>query len=288
MIYWHIDLKAACVYSQLKTCSSSEVGAMLHGVLKHDTKMDLQKAYMDTHGQSTVGFGIGHLLNFDLLPRLKNLNKQKLYYACAGHKERYSNLTAILKDVINWKLIEENYDEMIRIIAALLTGTVDADVLIKRFSRENYSDPVYKALNELGKVAKTLFLCRYLSSEELRIEIHESLNVVERLNSIMNFIFYGKLGEISTNQREDQELAVVSLHLLQVCMVYINTLIIQEVLSDPIWKDKLTPEDLRALSPLIHAHINPYGLFPLDLNQRLLIEKISKEIERLISEKLTL
>ena len=60
-------------------------------------------------------------------------------------------------------------------------------------------------------------------------------------------------------------------------MVYINTLIIQELLSDPAWASQLTPEDKRALTPLIHAHINPYGLFPLDLYQRLSIE-IVREI----------
>ena len=120
-------------------------------------------------------------------------------------------------------------------------------------------------------------MCRYLSSEALRIEIQEALNVVERVNGIMGFIFYGKLGEISTNKRDEQSLAVASLHLLQVCMVYINTLIIQEVLSDKKWLDKLQPEDKRALSPLIHAHINPYGLFPLDLYQRLIIEMNKQE-----------
>lgn len=55
-------------------------------------------------------------------------------------------------------------------------------------------------------------------------------------------------------------------------MVYINTLIIQEVLSDLNWMNKLTPEDKRALIPMIHAHNNPYGLFTLDLTQRLIIE----------------
>lgn len=62
-------------------------------------------------------------------------------------------------------------------------------------------------------------------------------------------------------------------------MVYINTLIIQEVLSDLKWKNKLTPEDMRTLTPLIHAHINPYGLFPLDLAQRLMIERLSQHVE---------
>jgi TnpA family transposase len=274
MIYWHVDKNAACIYSQLKTCSSSEVGAMMQGILRHATKMELKKGYVDTHGQSNVGFGFSHLLHFDLLPRLKNLNRQKLYFSSTKDKNKYPNLMPILKEAINWDLIRENYDEVVKYVAALKTGTAEADVIIKRFSKDNYNHPVYKALTEIGHAVKTIFLCRNLSSEELRIEIHESLNVVERLNSIMGFIFYGKLGEISTNKKDDQELAVVCLHLLQVCMVYINTLIIQEVLSDPKWMNKLTTEDKRALTPLIHAHINPYGLFPLDLAQRLIIESV--------------
>lgn len=146
---------------------------------------------------------------------------------------------------------------------------MEPEVLIKRFSHDNYAHPVYKALTEIGKAVKTIFLCRYLTSEVLRIEIHEALNVVERLNSIMGFMFYGKLGEIATNDKNDLELAVVCLHLLQVCMVYINTIMIQEILAEPGWMARLEIEDKRALSPLIHAHINPYGLFPLNLQQRL-------------------
>ena len=52
----------------------------------------------------------------------------------------------------------------------------------------------------------------------------------------------------------------------------INTLIIQEVLSEPHWKNKLTEEDYRALTPLFSTHINPYGLFPIDLGQRISIK----------------
>lgn len=277
MIYWHVDTKSAVIHSQIKTCLSSEVGAMITGVLRHDTKMNMNKAYTDTHGQSTVGFGFSYGLGFDLLPRIKGINRQKLYYPGASYKNNYPNLDAVLKSGIDWQLIEDNYDEYVKHVSALKTGTVDPDVLIKKFSKENYNHPVYKTLIEIGNAVKTIFLCRYLSSEDLRIEINESQNVVERLNGIMNFIFYGKLGELSTNRTKEQALSVSCLHLLQVCMVYINTLIIQELLSDPAWASQLTPEDKRALTPLIHAHINPYGLFPLDLYQRLSIE-IVREI----------
>lgn len=76
---------------------------------------------------------------------------------------------------------------------------------------------------------------------------HEAQNIVERLNSVMGFIFYGKLGEISTNVKEYQELGIVCLHLLQACMAYINTIIFQTVLSKPEWENVLTMEDKRAL-----------------------------------------
>ena len=73
----------------------------------------------------------------------------------------------------------------------------------------------------------------------------------------------------NTNKTEDQELSVLCLHLLQACMVYINTLIIQQILSANHWKNRLTAADYRALTPLLSMHINPYGLFPIDFNQRI-------------------
>ncbi|BAZ71080.1 transposase Tn3 family protein (plasmid) [Fischerella sp. NIES-4106] len=95
---------------------------------------------------------------------------------------------------------------------------------------------------------------------------------MENWNGANSFIFYGKSGEIATNNLSDQELAVLCLHLLQISLVYINTLIIQQVLSQPQWMKLMKEEDLRALSPLIWGHVNPYGTFRLDMNERLPIE----------------
>lgn len=271
MIYWHVDKKSLCIYSQLKSCSSSEVGSMIKGIIDHDTEMNMNRVFVDTHGQSMIGFAISYLLDFDLLPRLKAINKQKLYGVASGDKWKYQYISEIIKGGINWKLIEENYNEVVKHLVALKLGIVEPDVLVKRFSNNNYEHPVYRTLLEIGKANKSIFLCKYLDSESLRIEINEGLNVVERLNYIMDFIFYGKLGELTTNNIGDQELSILCLHLLQACIVYINTLLIQQVLSEPHWRNKLTPEDYRALTPLLSTHINPYGLFPIDFNQRILI-----------------
>ena len=65
---------------------------------------------------------------------------------------------------------------------------------------------------------------------------------------------------------------MLALHLLQISLVYVNTLMIQRVLSEPSWSGKLTTEDLRALTPLIYGHVNPYGIFRLDMDTRLSID----------------
>nr|WP_239647935.1 Tn3 family transposase [Nocardiopsis ganjiahuensis] len=79
MIYWHVDKGRACIYSQLKSCSSSEVAAMIEGVLRHCTDAEVQANYTDTHGASIVGFAFTELLGFKLLPRLKNIGAVRLY-----------------------------------------------------------------------------------------------------------------------------------------------------------------------------------------------------------------
>ncbi len=272
MIYWHVEKNSTCIYSQLKSCSSSEVAAMIEGVLKHCTEMKVDKNYVDTHGQSEVAFAFSYLLNFSLMPRIKGINKQKLYLPSNAFKEKLTNIEPILTRQINWNLIREQYDQMIKYTTALKLGTAETEAILKRFTQSNIQHPTYRALKELGKAVKTIFLCEYLMSEDLRIEINEGLNVVENWNSANSFIFYGKSGEIQSNNLEEQELSVLCLHLLQNCLVYMNTLMIQEVLSRPEWQNRMTVEDYRALTPLIYQHVNPYGKFDLDMNERIPIK----------------
>jgi hypothetical protein len=62
----------------------------------------------------------------------------------------------------------------------------------------------------------------------------------------------------SPTGREHLDRATLQRRLL-LCLVYVNTLLIQRLLREPAWQGRLTPEDLRALTPLIYSHVNLYG-----------------------------
>ena len=282
LIYWHVDTGSVCIYSQLKSCNSSEVASMLEGVLKHATNAKIDKNYVDTHGASEVGFAFSYLFNFALMPRFKNIHKQKLYYAESKDLKKYSHLEDIMVRPINWGLIEKHYEYIIQHAAALKLGITDTEAMLKKFTRDNLQHEAYQAIRELGRAIKTIFLCQYFGSLALRQEIHSALNVVERWNGVNDFIFYGKTGSLRSNNPLELKLSMLCLHLLQLSMVYINTLMLQQVLVESDWLNEMEVEDKRAISPLLTEHINPYGSFNLDLNKRLSI-KVNNSLSRAVA-----
>lgn len=268
LIYWHVEKKSLAIHSQLINCTASEVAAMIEGAMRHGTTMDVEANYTDSHGQSEIGFGITRLLNFDLLPRIKRINKVKLYRPVAGEPDAYPKLTPALTRPIRWELIAQQYDQMIKYATAIRTRTASTEAILRRFTR-NASHPTYAAMLEVGRAQKTIFVARYLRLRDLQREIEEGLNVMESSNGANSVIAYGKGGEIASNRRDEQEMFVLCLRILQSALVYVNTLMLQDILGEPEWADLLTTADRRGLTPLFWSHVRPYGEVNLDMDARL-------------------
>jgi TnpA family transposase len=165
---------------------------------------------------------------------------------------------------INWSLIEEQYETMAKIAVAIAERGVSPTTVLRRFNTYSRRNSTYRGIVELGKVAKTNFLCEYLSSPDLRREIQQGLNKVEAWNSLSTFICYGKAGQVTEHQISDQVQSIACLQLVQNCLILWNTLMMDRLLEkkESILQDV---EQLRHLSPLLHHHVNPYGKFEIDL-----------------------
>ncbi|MEI7449942.1 MAG: Tn3 family transposase [Desulfomonile sp.] len=272
MVYWHVETNATCIYSQLKTVSSSEVASMIEGLVRHDTEMRVESNFVDSHGQSEVAFAFCRFLGFNLLPRLKRIKYERFYLPDKGVANLFPRMSGVLSRPIRWDLIEQQYDQMVKHVVAVTEGTGPIDSILRRFNSYNRSNPTYSAFIELGKAEKTIFLCRCLTSPRLRQETQEALNVIENWNSCNEFIYFGRKTEMQTNDPQMQELAVLSLHLLQNALILINTLMLERVLKEDGFLERMAPEDYRALTPLFTSNVNPYGDFFLDLDKPSFLE----------------
>src|SRR5258708_28192711 len=199
----------------------------------------------DTNVRIKFGFLYIHLLGFRLWPRLKPIHSQKLAPVEASTQDDYPHLKEALGKPINWEAIAQQYDMMVKYASALKTGTAEADALLRRFTRSNLQHPTYQGLHELGRVIKTIFLCDYLSDVKLRQEIQEALNVIEQWNSVNGFIFSPRGGELLSNRPRDQQMAILCLHLIQVSLALVNTLLLQEFLAHEKCNQSMNQENFR-------------------------------------------
>jgi TnpA family transposase len=168
---------------------------------------------------------------------------------------------------IRWGLIADQYDQMIKYATAIRTRSAETAAILRRFTQTDVIHPTYAAMLELGRAQRTIFVARYLRDRALQREINAGLNVSESWNAGNTLIYFGKGGDIPSNSRDEQELSVLCLRVLQAAAAYLNTLMIQDVLDEDVVQ--LTVEDRRGLTPLFWSNVAPYGEVRLNMNTRL-------------------
>jgi TnpA family transposase len=81
---------------------------------------------------------------------------------------------------------------------------VTASLLIGKLQANPRRNALTRALQEYGRVAKTLLVLRYLGSEAYRRRIGVQLNKGEALHALRRFLFFTHPGQVRRGQPEDQ------------------------------------------------------------------------------------
>ena len=263
-------------YVQVIRCNLREAVAVLDGILHHETELPLQESVVDTHGYTEGLFGLFELEDKVFSPRIADLPDQRIYPMekkkrgrppKGGREPRYGELDALLRGpAINRKLIRECWDDMHKVAASLKDGATSATLLVSKLNNLKRKSSVQQAIQELGRLHKTLFYLDYISNESLRLRIRSALNKGELLHSLARDLFFGQQGLFRERDYEAQLNRATCLSLLINAIAVWNAR--YEMAALQYLKEnghEFDEEDVSYLSPLLSEHINIHGTYHFDL-----------------------
>jgi TnpA family transposase len=259
-VYTHISDQYAVYSTKVISCSPREALYVLDGLLENNTILQIREHTTDTHGFTENIFALCHLLGFYFMPRIRDLKDQQLYRV--DRFVDYGVFTPLLTKTADLTIVEEQWEEMLRVALSLKQRTAPAHVIVQRLTNSFPSDRLAKAFTNLGRIIKTQYILRYLTDLELRQTVQLQLNKGEYRHKLPRRIFFANQGEFTTGDYEEIMNKASCLSLVSNAILYWNTIkingIVENLRSQGVEIDK---ETLSHISLLPFKHVVPNGTY---------------------------
>jgi TnpA family transposase len=134
------------------------------------------------------------LFGYRFASRIRDLGGRKLFVI--DKQADYGPLTPLIGGAADLRLVKENWDEVLRLAASLRAGTVPPSVMLKKIGAFPRQNALNKALREIGRIERSIFMADWLLDLELRRRSHGNLNKGESRHALARAVFFHRLGEL--------------------------------------------------------------------------------------------
>lgn len=256
--YTHLSDQFAPYHTNVIAATAHEAPHVIDGLLYHESSLVIDEHYTDTGGFSDHVFAVCRLLGFRFAPRIRDLKEKRLYTIPGVIVP--PELASLVAGPINMKVIHDHWQDILRLVMSIKTGTVTASVILRKLAAYPRQNGLAHALRELGKLERTVFTLDWLQDPDLRRRSHVGLNKGEQQNSLRRAVFFNRLGEIRDRSYENQRYRASGLNLLVAAIILWNTVYLQRAVDHLRAQGREPgPADLLHLSPLGWEHINLTG-----------------------------
>lgn len=219
--YYHVADNYIALFSRFIPCGVWEAVHILDGLMDNKSDIRPDTIHGDTQAQNVVVFAFSYLLGINLVPRIRNWKDLKLYKSSS--KNKYQNIEKLFtKESIDWSLIEDNLDDMLRVILSIKAGKIAPSTILKKLGNRSKKNKSYFAFRELGRVIRTIFLLNWVDDKEIRTQTQVATNKSESFNNFAQWGFFGG-GSIIKNNDRDQQRKIIKYNHLVVNLVTFHT-----------------------------------------------------------------
>lgn len=253
-VYTHLSDMHGSFHTKVLSATASEAPYVLDGLVGRGGG----EHYTDTGGATDHVFALCHLLGYRFAPRLREIQDRRL--AIIGVKPRHKILEPLLGRAIRVDVVEENWDDILRLAASIKAGAVAPSVMLKKLAAYKRQNRLDLALSEVGRIERTFFTIDWLESPDLRRRCQAGLNKSEARHALAHAVFVHKQGRIADRTLQNQQHRASGLNLVIAAIALWNTLYMQRALDHLRANGQDAPDRLIAhLSPMSWQHIGLTG-----------------------------
>lgn len=162
-------------------------------------------------------------------------------------------------------IIGEQWDDVLRLVGSIKAGHVAPSVMLRTLAAYERQNQLDIALQEIGKIERTLFMLDWLENPDLRRRCHAGLNNSEQRHALTQAIYTFRQGRIIDRSHEAQQYRASGLNLVIAAIVYWNTIYMDAAAQHLRSTLVSVPEDMLAhTSPVGWEHIAFSGDFLWD------------------------
>jgi TnpA family transposase len=187
--YHHIADSYIALFTSFIPCGVWEAVHILDALMKNRSVIQPDTLHADTQGQSASVFGLCRLMGIKLMPRMRGLDEVTFYRPAKA--TRYRHIDALFGGEIDWNLIATHARDLIQVVLSIQAGRVMPSMLLRRLGSHNRRGLLYRAFRELGRVERTLFLLRFISSAEVRRTIRAETTKIEAYHDFLDWVSFG-------------------------------------------------------------------------------------------------
>ena len=174
VFYGFISDRFASFFSKVIPAAASEAPYVLDGLMHNEAALQIREHATDTAGAVEGIFALFHLFGYRFAPRIRDLNERRLF--TIEHKRSYGVLDPMIAGPVNMAVIENNWDELLRLAASIRAGTVPPSVILKKIAAFPRQNALNRALREIGRIERSIFMADWLSEPGLRRRSNANLN----------------------------------------------------------------------------------------------------------------
>ena len=241
---------------------------VLDAILGNETDLAIVEHTTDTAGATEIIFALFDFLGLRFTPRLRDIGSRRLYRSGAIALRNSPRLQPHITGRINRQRVLEWWDVMLRAAGSMKLGHVTASLLVQKLQAYPQQNALAQALQEYGRLVRTLHVLRWYANTDDRRRVMRQLNKGEALHDLRAYLMIANKGQLRRKRGDELVNQASCLNLVTNAVILWNTVYMAEAIAQLKREGyPVNESDLAHIWPTRYAHLNVYGRYHFNMEE---------------------